>query len=100
MPKTANLNIRIDPETKSTVDVIFSRFGITVADAVNIFLHKSIMVGGLPFDMTLPQYNKETLAAMQEARDIASGKVKAKSYSSLAELNAELDAEYDGEYTN
>ena len=98
MAKTASLSIRIDPETKSTVDVLFSRFGITVADAVSIFLHKSIMVGGLPFDMTLPQYNAETLAAMQEAMDIASGKVYAKSYSSLAELNAELNAEYDEEY--
>jgi len=100
MAKTASLNIRIDPETKSSVDVIFSRFGITIADAVNIFLHKSIMVGGLPFDMTLPQYNEETLSAMREANDIASGKVNTKFYNSLAELNAELDAEYVEEYGN
>ena len=100
MAKTSSLNIRIDPEIKSTVDVIYSRFGITVADAVNIFLHKSIMVGGLPFDMTVPPYNEETLAAMQEAQDIASGKIETKSYASLAELNAELDAEYDREYAN
>jgi DNA-damage-inducible protein J len=98
MAKTASLSIRIEPETKVAADVIFSRFGITVADAVSIFLNKSIMVGGLPFDMTLPTYNQETLAAMQEARDIASGKVEAKSYSSLAELTAELDAEYEEEY--
>jgi len=39
MAKTANINIRVDPEVKSTVDGIFSHFGITVADAVNIFLH-------------------------------------------------------------
>jgi DNA-damage-inducible protein J len=93
MAKTSNLNIRIDPEIKSAADGIFSRFGITVADAVNIFLHKAIMVGGLPFDMTLPQYNEETLAAMQEARDIADGKVYAKSYSSLQEMLDEINAE-------
>jgi DNA-damage-inducible protein J len=98
MAKTSSLNIRIDPETKLTVDRLFSSFGITVSDAVNIFLHKSIMVGGLPFDVTLPQYNDETLAAMQEARDIASGKIKAKTYASIEELNAELDAEYEQEY--
>jgi DNA-damage-inducible protein J len=55
MAKTANINIRVDPEVKSTVDGIFSHFGITVADAVNIFLHKVMIVGGLPFDMTLPR---------------------------------------------
>jgi DNA-damage-inducible protein J len=93
MAKTSSLNIRIDPETKATVDGIFSRFGITIADAVNIFLHKSIMVGGLPFDMTLPAYNDETLAAISEARDIMSGKINAPVYNSVAEMNAALDAE-------
>jgi len=98
MAKTASLNIRIDPEIKSIVDGIYSSFGITVADAVNIFLHKSIMVGGLPFELKHSRYNYETEMAIQEARDIASGKIKTKSYGSLAELNAELDAEYDEEY--
>ncbi|MCL1819257.1 MAG: type II toxin-antitoxin system RelB/DinJ family antitoxin [Oscillospiraceae bacterium] len=98
MAKTASINIRVEPEVKSTVDGIFSHFGLTVADAVNIFLHKSMIVGGLPFDITLPKYNEETLAAMKEARDIASGKIQSKGYNSVTELNAELDAEYDAEY--
>jgi addiction module RelB/DinJ family antitoxin len=62
MERTSTLSIRIDPEIEATVDGIYSRFGITIADAVNIFLHKSIMAGGLPFDMTVPQYNAETQA--------------------------------------
>jgi len=93
MTKTANINIRIEPEVKSSVDGIYSRFGLSVSDAVKIFLHKSIIVGGLPFDLTLPRYNDETLAAMQEARDIASGKIKAKSYASVKEMMAELDCD-------
>ena len=93
MAKTANINIRIEPDVKSSVDGIYSRFGLTVADAVKIFLHKSIIVGGLPFDMTLPRYNDETLAAMQEARDISSGKIKPKSYTSVKEMIAEFDSE-------
>jgi len=93
MAKTSSLNIRLDPEIKSTADGIFSRFGITVADAVNIFLHKSIMVGGLPFDMTLPTYNAETIAAMKEADDIIAGRVQAKRYSSFQEMVAEIEAE-------
>ena len=93
MAKTASINIRIEPDVKSSVDGIYSRFGLTLADAVKIFLHKSIIVGGLPFDMTLPRYNDETLAAMQEARDISSGKIKAKSYASVKEMVAEFDSE-------
>ena len=93
MAKTASLSIRIDPEAKSAADVIYSRFGISIADAVNIFIHKSIIVGGLPFDMTLPMYNQETFAAMQEARDIADGKIQSKSYSSLQEIINEIEEE-------
>jgi len=93
MAKTASLSIRIDPDAKSAADIIYSRFGITIADAVNIFIHKSIIVGGLPFDMTLPTYNQDTLAAMQEAKDIASGKVQSKSYSSLQEMIEEIKEE-------
>ncbi|GAB6393217.1 MAG: hypothetical protein MdMp014T_2590 [Treponematales bacterium] len=44
------------------------------------------------------QPNAETLAAVQEARDIMSGKIQAKTYYSLDELNRELDAEYEAEY--
>ena len=93
MAKTANINIRVDPEVKSTVDGIFSHFGITVADAVKIFLHEVMIVGGLPFNMTLPRYNDETLSAMQEARDISSGKIKTKSYTSVKEMVAELKSD-------
>lgn len=93
MAKTSSLNIRLDPEVKSTADGIYSRFGITVADAVNIFLRKSIMVGGLPFDMTLPLHNAETIASIKEADDIISGKIHAKSYSSIQEMVDEIEAE-------
>ena len=93
MAKTASVNIRIDPKIKSAADGIFSHFGLSVSDAVNIFLHKVIIVGGLPFDLTLPGYNADTLSAMQEARDIASGKVTAKSYSSIKEILTELESD-------
>jgi len=97
MAKTTTLNIRIDPETKSGAEKLFSQFGLTVTDAVNMFLHKSLMVGGFPFELRQPRYNAETEAAMQEARDIISGQIHAKVYHSVEEMNADLDAEDDGE---
>ena len=51
MAKTATLNIRTDPITKAQAEKIYQAFGITLTDAVNIFLRKSIMEGGLPFEM-------------------------------------------------
>lgn len=78
MAKTATINIQIEPEIKADVEKLFSSFGITISDAVNIFLRKLLMEGGLPFDVKQPRYNAETEAAMQEARNIAAGMVPAK----------------------
>lgn len=97
MAKTTNLNIRIDPDTKAGAEKLFRRFGITISDAVNIFLHQSLIVGGLPFEVREPQYNAQTEAAMKEAMDLANGKIPAKSYSNVSELFAALDAEPDTE---
>ena len=81
MAKTANINVRIDPETKAGAEKLFASFGITVTDAINIFLRKSIMEGGLPFEMKQPRFNRETEEAISEARDMASGKIEATSQS-------------------
>ena len=89
MAKTANINVRIDPETKASAEKLFSSFGITVTDAINIFLRKSIMEGGLPFEMKQPRYNEET-------RVIMGGQMQVKHYASVHELFKELDAEEDG----
>ena len=95
--KTANINIRIDPEIKANAEKLFASFGITVTDAINIFLHKSLMEGGLPFEMKQPRYNKETEAAIQETRAIMSGQIQPKQYASAHALFDELDKEKDGE---
>ena len=91
MAKSANINVRIEPDVKKSAELLFSNFGITVTDAINIFLHQSLLVGGLPFEVKQPRYNQVTEQAMQEARDIASGKVQAKAYSSVSELMEDID---------
>jgi len=93
MSKTATINMRIEPTIKAQAEDVFSSFGISVTDAINIFLHASIMEGGFPFQPKQPRYNRETLLAMQEAREIMDGKIEAKRYTSLSELMDEMDAE-------
>ena len=93
MAKTANITIRVDPETKTSAEQLFSSFGITVTDAISIFLHKSIMEGGLPFAVKQPRFNAETEAAIEEARGIIAGKIPAKRYASIRDLFNELDKE-------
>ena len=91
MVKDTNFNMRINKQKKTSLEDLYSKLGMTLPEAVNVFFEKSLMVGGIPFDVRMPRYNKETEAAMQEARDIAAGTVKARSYSSAHELFTELD---------
>ncbi|RLK63749.1 type II toxin-antitoxin system RelB/DinJ family antitoxin [Atopobacter sp. AH10] len=93
MAKTANINVRIEPEVKKNAEDLFGSFGISVTDAINIFLRTSIMEGGFPFLIKQPRYNAETKAAIQEVRDILSSKIQAKTYNSAKELFDALDAE-------
>lgn len=93
MPKTANINLRIEPDIKAQADAVFSSLGISVTDAINVFLHASIMEGGFPFQPRQPRYNRETLMAIREAKDIMAGKIEAKRYDSFNSLLADIDAE-------
>ncbi len=97
MSKSANLNIRVDPEVKASAEALFASFGITLTDAVNIFLHKSLMEGGLPFAVRQPRFNPETLAAMKEARAIMNGELPARAYASYQDFVAEIDGEIKAE---
>lgn len=91
MSKTATINMRVDPQIKAEVESLYASFGMTLTEAINIFLHKSILEGGLPFDVRQPRYNAETESAMREARDIIGGKLPSESYGSAAEMFAALD---------
>lgn len=93
MAKTANLNIRIDPKTKEEAEKLFQSFGITLSDAVNIFLNQSLMENGLPFEMKRKRYNATTEAALEEAELISKGLIPAKGYNSVKALFEDLDIE-------
>ncbi len=93
MAKTANINLRIEPEKKAQAEALFSSFGISVTDAINIFLNASIMEGGFPFQIKQPRYNRDTELAILEAKKILDGTIQSKSYNSFSELLADIDKE-------
>jgi len=93
LTKDTYFNMRINRQKKSNLEALYSQLGMTLPEAVNIFFENSLLVGGLPFDVRLPRFNRETEDAIQEARDIMSGKTETKSYSSSRELFDELDTE-------
>ena len=93
--KDTNFNMRMNSQKKSALESLYSSLGMTLPEAVNIFFENSLLVGGLPFNVRLPHYNRETEDTILEARGIMSGQIPANSYSSARELFNELDAEED-----
>ena len=51
MTRTAEVKTRTTAQIKADAAAVYARWGISLSDAINIFLAKSIEVGGLPFDM-------------------------------------------------
>lgn len=47
--KSATFQMRINPEVKRQVESVFSAYGLTLTDAVNIFIQQSLNEQGLPF---------------------------------------------------
>ena len=51
MRADAVLQVRIDSNLKKEAEVLFERLGISLADAVRMFVSQSIEQQGLPFDV-------------------------------------------------
>ena len=60
------IQVRTDEATKTQSSEIFNMLGITMSDAINMFLRQSILHGGLPFELKIPKYNKATLDALAD----------------------------------
>lgn len=86
---TTNISIRMDSELKAQADALFAELGMNLSTAFNIFVRQSIREARIPFDISLNQPNRETIAAMLEAERIAKDR-SVKGYSDLNELFKEL----------
>ena len=89
---TTPTQVRIDTDIKQDATALFTRLGLDMSSAVNLFLHQCVLRGGLPFAVEVPQYSKQTLDAMAEARRI-SRDPDIKGYTSMEELKAALESD-------
>ena len=86
---TTNISIRMDSDLKAQADALFGELGMNLSTAFNI--RQSLRDGGIPFEISLNQPNKETIAAMLEAERIAKDP-SVKGYTNTDELFADLKA--------
>lgn len=86
------INVNVDKKTKQEADAVFKELGLNMSTAINMFLKKSVMEGGIPFDVTISKPNRETLDAIKEAEEIVKNPEKYSSYSNVDDLKAALEA--------
>ena len=86
---SVNMTIRMDKDTKEKAQSLFSKFGLDMTTAINMFLKQSIRAEGIPFDLTLNIPNKETIKAINDVKHYRN---MSKAFSSVEELLEDLDA--------
>lgn len=86
MSANAVVRARIDESIKEEATVVLAAMGLTVSDAFRILLTRVAREKALPFEPLVP--NKETIAAMKEAR-----RGKLPSFAAIDELMADLNAD-------
>lgn len=60
LDKSAMFTMRVNPVVKEEAAELFAGFGLSLSDAINLFLHQAIIEGGLPFEVRRPMQKSET----------------------------------------
>ncbi len=71
MAGSTNVSIRMDSDLKAQADALFGELGMNMSTAFNIFARQAVREGRIPFEISLNQPNRDTVAAMLEAERIA-----------------------------
>jgi DNA-damage-inducible protein J len=84
------IQFRTDETTKVQSVEIFRQLGITMSDAINMFLRQSILHGGLPFELKVPRYNEVTRAAIADMEQSKGKGIRGRDLrTALAELKSD-----------
>jgi len=76
MAKNSSMYIRIDPDIKTEVETIYKRFGMSLNDAINVFIYQSRNVGGLPFNLRVEEQQNKIIPGFQSPMINMLGKYK------------------------
>lgn len=68
MAETSMIHVRIDQELKHEATQALDAMGLSVSEAIRLFLKKVIIEQAFPLELKVP--NAETLAAMKETRQL------------------------------
>ena len=65
MNKTATISVRVKPEIKSKAETVLDKLGLSITDAITLYLQQISLRQAIPFQVELP--NAETLKVIADA---------------------------------
>jgi len=83
--KTTDVRCRIEEDLKEDASDVLRACGLSISDAMRLFLRQVVATRGLPFEVRVP--SDKTALAMRQAREIRSR------FNSMDEFFEELDGE-------
>lgn len=66
LTRNAIVRARINDDLKSEVQNILGHLGLTISEAISLYMSQIKLKKGIPFEVNIP--NKETVRAIKEAR--------------------------------
>ena len=88
MNKTDTLHIRVEPTVKKRAEKTLNDLGLSITEAVNVFLNQVILNDGIPFEIRKPRFNKETIQSLEDTKK---EKNLSKTFDNVDEMFEELD---------
>lgn len=82
------LQVRVDDELKNQASAVYDALGVDLSTAVRMFLKKSVLVGGVPFDTKIDDVTLRGIMAANSMR--STSERNGNSEMTLDEINEEI----------
>lgn len=79
----ANISIRVNSSLKQDFDDLCNELGVNMSTAITMFIKAAVREQGIPFALSINDYNKETKKVIEDANN---GISLSKAYSSVDDM--------------
>ncbi len=66
MARTSNIFARVEPEVKEQAELVLEQLGISMSNAIGLFLRQVVLQRGIPFELKLPQSKPLSVSTLTE----------------------------------
>ena len=85
--------VRVNDNIKKEVIPILDDLGISLSEAINMFLHQIKLNNGIPFKLKYPNFSDEMEESLKEAEEMMKHQEKYKSFNTVEEFMEDLHNE-------